>query len=248
MSDDNKMMIARHAIGANTPLKPGVGHNNPPRTVFDEVDDLYLEAQNWLDGAGVDSDEQAEALGMLMDALKSAGRICEAERKEKVAPLDNAKKEIQAVYKPYIDKVDRALDTATTYRNRWLKAKQAILDEQARLAREVAKEEKRLADEAIRASRNDLAEREKAEALLQAAKAAEHKALALAKVRPEAIGGRRTVSKKFEPVMVSGFDAATHYWQTRQGEMEAFFLSLAIDDVRAGVRRIPGFEIKEIEL
>ena len=39
------MTDERHAIGAN----------NPPRTVFDEIDDLYLEASNWLDGQPVET-------------------------------------------------------------------------------------------------------------------------------------------------------------------------------------------------
>ena len=231
------MTDERHAIGAN----------NPPRTVFDEIDDLYLEASNWLDGAAIENDAQAEALGMLMEALKAAGKICEAERKEKVAPLDNAKKEIQAAYKPWLDKVERALDTATTHRNLWLKAKQAMLDEQARIAREVAKEEKRIADEAIRASRGDLAAREQAEAMLEAAKAAENKAKALAKAQPQAIGGRRTVTKKWLPQLTDASKAAAHYYRTRRGEMESLFINLAVADVRAGAREIPGFLISEEE-
>ena len=231
------MTDERHAIGAN----------NPPRTVFDEIDDLYLEASNWLDGAAIENDAQAEALGMLMEALKAAGKICEAERKEKVAPLDNAKKEIQAAYKPWLDKVERALDTATTHRNLWLKAKQAILDEQARIAREVAKEEKRIADEAIRASRGDLAAREQAEAMLEAAKAAENKAKALAKAQPQAIGGRRTVSKKWEAVLVDMSAAAGWAYKSHKFSMSQWLMALAKGDVKSGVRTIPGFEIKEVE-
>lgn len=232
------MTDERHAIGAN----------NPPRTVFDEIDDLYLEASNWLDGAAIENDAQAEALGMLMEALKAAGKICEAERKEKVAPLDNAKKEIQAAYKPWLDKVERALDAATTRRNLWLKAKQAILDEQARIAREVAKEEKRIADEAMRASRGDLAAREQAEELLKAAKAAEHKAIALAKAQPQAIGGRRTVTKKWEAVLVDMSAAAGWAYKNHQFQMSQWLSALANGEVKAGVRKIPGFEITELEI
>lgn len=238
--------------GHQLPLKPDIGHNNPPKTVFDEIDSLYLEAQNWLDGKAIENDAQAQAIGLLMDKIKAAAKLCEAERVEKVTPLNLAKDAIQDIYNPYIGKdvgkAPRALKVAGAVRDKWLQKKQAIIDERARLAREKAAEGKRIADEAMRASRNDLAAREEAEALLEAAKAAERKAIALAKEKPLAIGGRVTVTKKYEPVLTNGFEAAAHYWQTRQSDMMWSLVEFARADVRAGARAIPGFEIREIEV
>ena len=241
------MTDERHAIGAN----------NPPRTVFDEIDDLHLEATAWLDGEAIQNDAQAEALGMLMNKIRAAITACDEERKEKTVPLDEAKAAIQAVYNPYIQKANkdgtegkgpRALTVAAKVRDAWLTKKQAILDDQARVAREVAAEEKRIADEAVRASRGNLAAREQAEALLEAARAAEHKAIALAKAKPPTIGGRRTVTKKREAVLVDMSLAAGWAYKNHKFPMSEWLTTIANADVKAGVRAIPGFEIKEVEL
>lgn len=225
----------------------GIGANNPPRTVLEEIDSLYEEAQHWLDGAGIENDAQAEGLGVLMDMLAAARKACEAERKEKVAPFDLAKKEIQAVYTPAITKADRAIAAAKSVRDKWLRAKQAAIDEAARIAREKADAEKRAADEAIRASKGDLAAREAAEAQLDMAKAAERKALALAKAQPATIGGRKTVSVKYEAVIENAVLAAGYCWQQHRHEMEKFVLDLLNKDVRAGKRGIPGVILREVE-
>ena len=231
-------MTDRHAIGAN----------NPPRTVFDEIEDLYTEAQGWLDGADIENDDQAGALGLLMNMLTKTRKACDAERKEKVAPLDQAKKEIQAIYIPALERADRAIDVAKRVRDRWLKKKQAVLDEQARVAREEADRARREALAAMQASIGDLAAREEAEAIAEAARQADFKARAMAKATPQAIGGRKTVSKKYAPCLVSGAAAAGHYWQTRRADMEEFLMKLAVADVRAGKREIPGFNIVEEEI
>ena len=231
----------RHAIGAN----------NPPKTVFERIDDLYDEAKLWLDGEAITDDAQAEGLGRLMETLKAAGDECEAERATKVKPLNDAKAAIQAVYNPYIankiGKVAMALGAAKDARDKWLKAKQAVLDEQARIARDEADKARREALEAMQARRGDLAAREQAEAIAEAARQADFKARAMAKATPQAIGGRKTVSKTFKPTLVNGGAAAAHYWRTRRVDMETFLIKLAEADVKASKREIPGFDIVEVE-
>ena len=224
-----------------------IGHNNPPNDIFLTINDLYVEAGAWLDGTEIETDAQAEGLGKLMDMLREAGKACEAERAQKVAPLNKAKDEIQAVYMPALGLVDRALKAAKSARDRWLKKKQAIIDEQALQARIEADRVRREALEAMQASRGDLAAREEAEAIVEEARKAEHKALAMAKATPAAIGGRKTVSKTFKPFLVNGASAAAHYWKTRRTEMEAFLLWLANAEVKAGKRHIDGFDIRETE-
>ena len=88
-------------MSEKTDLPPKT-HNNPPKTVFERIDDLYAEAKLWLDGEAIQNDAQAEGLGRLMEMLKAAGDECEAERAAKVKPLNEAKTAIQAVYNPYI--------------------------------------------------------------------------------------------------------------------------------------------------
>ena len=228
--------IERHQIGAN----------NPPKTIFDTIDALYTEAQAWLDGADIETDAQAEAMGKLMVMLSDAGKTCDAERKEKVKPLDDAKKDIQALYKPPLDNVDRALKAAKAVRDRWLKKKQAVIDEQARIAREEADRVRREALEAMQASRGDLPAREAAEAVAGAARRAEHKAVALAKATPKTVGGRKTVSKTWQAEIVNSAQAAAYCWERHRPDMEWLILHLVRKDVKAGRRDIPGVNITEV--
>ena len=84
----------------------------------------------------------------------------------------------------------------------------------------------------------DLAEREAAEANLEAAKRTEAKAKRLAK----APTGLRT---SYEPVLVDLNAAIQHYWAKHREEFTALIERLAVLDVRCGIREIPGFKIEE---
>ena len=224
-----------------------IGGNNPPKTIFDTIDALYIEAQAWLDGEPIETDAQAESLGKLMVMLSDAGKECEAERKEKVKPLDDAKKDIQALYKPPLDNVDRALKAAKTVRDRWIKRKQAALDEQALQARIEADRVRREALDAMQSSRGDLIAREVAEAIAEAAKKAEHKAIALAKATPSAVGGRKTVSKIWAAEIVNSAQTAAWCWTHRKPDMEAAIAAIVWAAVKAGMRNIPGVNITEVD-
>ena len=223
----------------------GIGHNLPPKSIFDTINDLHIEATAWCDGTAIETDEQALELGRLLDMLAEARKACEAERKEKAKPFDDGKNAVQAEYVPFIKKAELAIDAAKAARDRYLRQKQAAIDEAARKAREEAEALKRAADDEIRRTRGDLEAREAAERKLEEAKAAEYKAIALAKTTPPNIGGRKTVSKRYEAVMVNATEAANFCWKYHRAEMEAFILDLGRRDVKAGVRSIPGFKIVE---
>lgn len=226
---------------------PVIGHNNPPKTIFDTINDLCLEADNWLDGEAIETDDQALGLGKLMDMLKAAKNECEAERKEKVAPIDEAKKAIQAVYVPVLEKAEDALGVAQTVRNRYLKAKQAALDEQARVAREQAVEAIKIAQEAMQARTGSLADKQAAEALVEMAKSAEIQAKMAAKATPQKIGGRKTVTRAWTATLVNLLDALRHYYRARPDDLSEYLTGLANGDVKHNPRDIPGFLIKENE-
>ncbi len=226
---------------------PPKDHNNPPKTVFETIDGLCLEAMHWLDGKPIETDEQAAGLGKLMDMLAAARKECEAERKEKVAPIDEAKKAIQAVYVPVLKKADDALGVAQTVRNRYLKAKQAVLDEQVRIAREEAAEALRIAQEAMRERTGSLADAQAAEALAEMARSAEINARIAAKATPAKIGGRKTVSKAWTATLVNLLDALRHYYQTRPADLSEYVTGLANTDVRHTGKYIPGFTTTEVE-
>lgn len=222
-----------------------IGHNRPPKSIFETIDDLHTEATAWCDGASALTDEQAVDIGRLIDMLNDARKTCEAEYNAKVKPLDDAKAEIKTIYDPAIAKAKSAIKETKVVRDIYLKQKQAAIDEAARKAREEAEALKRAADDEIRRTRGDLEAREAAERKLEEAKAAEYKAIALAKATPPNIGGRKRVSKRYEAVMVNATEAANFCWKYHRAEMEAFILDLGRRDVKAGVRSIPGFNIVE---
>lgn len=224
----------------------GIGHNLPPKSIFDVIDELHLEATNWCDGTAVETDEQAIELGRLLDMLAEARKACEAERKEKAKPFDDGKNAVQAEYVPFIKKAELALDAAKAVRDRYLRQKQAAIDEAARKAREEAEALKRAADDEIRRTRGDLEAREAAERNLEAAKQAEYKAIALAKATPPNIGGRKTVSKHWETTISDPVAAANYCWAHHKAEILELVLTLAKRDVKAGKREIPGFNIVEV--
>ena len=227
-------------------LAIGPGHNLPPKSIFDTINDLHTEAMAWCDGAGALTDEQAIEIGRLINMLKDAHETCEAEYDAKVKPLDDAKAAIKETYNPPITKAKSALKSVKEVRDAWLKQKQSELDEAARKAREEAEALKRDADAEIRRTRGDLEAREAAERKLEDAKAAEYRAIALAKATPPNIGGRKTVSKKWEATISDPVAAANYCWQNHKEEMLEFILDLGRRDVKAGVRSIPGFNIVEV--
>lgn len=226
-------------------LAIGPGHNLPPKSIFDTINDLHTEAMAWCDGTAIETDDQALALGRLLNMLADAHKTCEAERKEKVRPFDDGKKAVQAEYVPFIKKAELAIDAAKAVRDRYLRQKQAAIDEAARKAREEAEALKRAADEEIRRTRGNLEEREAAERKLEEAKQAEYKARAMAKQAPPNIGGRKTVSKRWETTISDPVAAANYCWQNHKDEMLELVLTLGKRDVNAGKREIPGFNIVE---
>ena len=228
-------------------LEAGPGHNLPPApTVFEIIDDLHTEAMAWCDGTGALTDEQAVDIGLLIDMLNDARKTCEAEYNAKVKPLDDAKAAIKTIYDPAIAKAKSAIKETKVVRDIYLKQKQAAIDEAARKAREEAEALKRAADDEIRRTRGNLEEREAAERKLEEAKAAEYKAIAMAKATPPNIGGRKSVSKKWETTISDPVAAANYCWQNHKEEMLALVLTLGKRDVTAGKREIPGFNIVEV--
>jgi hypothetical protein len=91
-----------------TVIERGIGDNNPPEPTPLEafrafVDDLYVEAQNFLDGEPIATEGQAEAVNKLLDDARKAEKDGEAKRKEMTKPLDEAKAAIMDEWRPLVD-------------------------------------------------------------------------------------------------------------------------------------------------
>jgi uncharacterized membrane protein YccC len=230
----------------------GPGHNNPPVDPFDafsaHIGDLFEEAKNFLDGAGVESQGQADAVATLMDQLRKAAKDADKARTEEKKPHDDAAKAVQSKWKPLLDKADLATRTAKDALAPWLQKledeKRAIAD----AARREADAKAAAAAEAIRQAQSlDLAAQEQAEALLKAAKQSEAAANRAENDKAHAHGGSRAAHLRsyWTPALTDPSAALRHYVTTNPEAVKAFLLDLAVKDVASGKRQVPGFEITE---
>lgn len=242
---------------------PPMGHNNPPEpTPFelsrDEISDLFDEAKNWLDGAGVETQDDADGVSKLLDMIRKAMKTADERRIAENKPFDDGKAAVQAKYAPLIADTKNLRGKAVLAAEACKKALAPFLEKQEAEKRRAAEEARRRADAereaaeaAVRAARaSDLAAQEAAEAQLRQAKAAETAANRAEKDRAAAKGGARAVSLRstWSPVLTDMREAAKHYWAARPDEFRDFLMSLAKQDVQAGKRSLPGFEILETKV
>lgn len=224
----------------NDRIRPG-GNMTEFDAVVLEIEDLYGEARNWADGAELESQDQCDELDRLDKLLLAADKRREAIRVEEKRPLDEQIKAIQDRHNPIKDKVARARAALNDPRAAWKKKVASEKEAAAMRARIEAEEERRKAEEAIRASAGDLEAREKAEEQLALAKEAD--AFAGRQEKRVATGnGLRTV---YRAELADLNAAVKHYWSTDRAAFEALVCDLAARDVRAGKRSVPGFTVTE---
>lgn len=154
-----------------TKSRTEIGGNQPPAdAAFSmEIDQLFSLLSDTLAGGEVSNDEQEAAIDALLDDFRKASADSDKARKAEAKPFDDGKKEVQARWKPIIEKADRGVaackDALTPYRT----AKQRAKEEAARKAREEAEAREKAAQEALQTS-DDLEARFQAEQDLEAAK------------------------------------------------------------------------------
>lgn len=237
-----------------------LGHNNPPPSPFEAVqchmDDLLTEARNWADGAKVENQEQADEISRLIEDLNKAEKAADDVRVAEKAPFDDIIAEIQDRFNAYIaplkNKKPGKIPLAVSALKATLKPYLDALDAQKRAAeaeaRRIAEEAAERAREAMQAvEATDLAGREQAEDLVNAARQAEAAANRAANDKAHASGGSRAMGlrRTFTPVMTDRKAALLHYLATRPADVTEFLLGLAVEEVRAGKRTIPGFDVVE---
>ena len=230
-----------------------LGHNNPPEpspfeAVRTHIDDLLTEARNWLDGQGVETQTEADAVSVLLDELRKGYKAADAARKEEAKPFDDGKAEVQARYNPILKAAETGADACKKALAPYLQKLEDEKRAQAEAKRREAEEAAAKAAEAARlADAANLEQRELAEALVAKAAEAERAAKAAEQSKAHAKGGERAAGLRsyFKPVLTDGQAALTHYWRTNRAALEAFALDLAAKDVQAGKRQIPGFDVIE---
>lgn len=232
----------------------GIGGNSPPEpTPFDaikvHVDDLMETARGFLDGTGVNTQAEADALSKLMDEARKASKAADGARAEEKKPHDEAAKTVQAKWKPLIEAGDRVVAVCKQALAPYLEAQEAEKRRIAEEARRAAEQAAQAAAEAARqAHATDLEAQERAAALAKDASKAETAAKKAEGDKAHGVGGARatTLRTSYKPVMVDGVAAARWFWSNRREECETFFLSLAETEVRNGKRQLDGFRIDEV--
>ncbi len=171
-----------------------LGHNNPPafEAFSMALDDAYSTAKDFLDGAPIENQGQADAVGRIVAETKKLRKDADAARAEEKRPHDEAAKAVQAKWKPLLDRAETIIEAAqrplTTYLAK-LAAQQA---EAERIAREEAE---RKAQEAIAAARKaeSMDDLEHAKALQDEADKAAKEAAKAGRAKAHVAGGERAI-------------------------------------------------------
>lgn len=243
------------------------GDNNPPEDVRADMrwdalkvhmDDL-LEQVRGITGVTISEQAQADVAGKLLRDLQEAAKLADGARMAEKAPLDEAVKEIQDRYNAYIaplknktpglvSKAELALKNQIAAWLKKLDDEKRAKEEAARIAVEKAAEEARAAHQAAQVS-DDLDEIEAAEELIAAADVAARELRQIEKEKPQARGDYRAIGLRSfwraERIEGEGGKALSHYARTQPQRVIAFIQMLADEDVKAGVRSIPGFNVVE---
>lgn len=228
------------ALLANAPAEPAV-------LFAEEVDDLLLEARNFLDGEPITNEQQAEAVSSLLNRLRRVAKDAGEARKAEKKPHDDAAKAVQQKWTPIISKAKLAASTAKQALAPYLKA----IEDQQRAEAEVAKAEalrlSQVALDAHKGAGGSLEALEDAERLLKAAKAAAVDAARAEKAKPQVKGGERATGLRsvWSPTLTDSCAALKHYRERNPEGLKAWLLEEARKDVRCGIREIPGFTITE---
>ncbi|MBY8333141.1 hypothetical protein [Qipengyuania pacifica] len=245
-----------------------IGGNEPPpeaeikpewEAVKIHMDDLLTEAANWADGTQIENQEQADKVGKLRQLLQDSAKLADKARVEEKKPLDDKIAEIQDRYNAYTaplknkkpGSVSKAVQALGNLLTPWLNKLEAEKRAREDAARKEAEEKQAAALAARQEAKkaDDLSKMDQADDLLAQA---EEAASALKSVEREkvqakgefrAIGMRSYWSAALNPG--EGGKALVHYAKAQPDRVKAFLQTLADEDVRRGMREIPGFTITE---
>lgn len=219
------------------------------------IEDLFTQAKGFLDGEPVTSQAVADEIGALLAEIRQAEKAADEARKLENKPFDDGKAEVQERYLPLIGNTTRvkgktvlASEACKAALAPFLKAQDDAKREAEKVARQQAEAAQAAAAEAHKAAATDnLEAKEAAEALITQAKQAEAAAKRAENDRAHVTGGARATALRtvWRADMVDPHLAAAHYWRTNPTAFNAVLQKLAEDDVRAGKRTIPGFDVVE---
>lgn len=179
-----------------------IGHNMPPAIdAFSmALDDVYMTAKDYLDGAPVENQAQADAIGVIMATARRIRRDADTARAEEKQPHDLASKAVQEKWRPLLTRADNIVTAAQKPLTAFLEAEQARQREAAEAARIEALRLQQEAQAARQASAGNLAAVEQAEALQKDADRAVKAAGRAEKAKPNVAGMDRAVGLRSHQV------------------------------------------------
>lgn len=225
-----------------------IGHNNPPKSIEDEIQELFEEAKNFLDGEEITTEAMASEVTKLKNMLTSTKTKAEKERKALKQPIIDKGGEIEEKYKSLKEKVDMAVGLCRDALKPYLLEQQRIQEEKAAQLRKEAEEKERAAKEEVEKLNTDILEdlersaelNKEKEKLLKKAKAAENK-----KSNASSSFGRAAGIKIVKEAVVVDYKLAiAYFWKTEEGR-EAF-INVANSLAKKNINKeIPGVEVRE---
>ena len=173
-------------------------HNQPPDPIDQALApycDAISEAENWLDGEAVQSEDQMQAVDQLKAEVHAALKAVKTGEESEAKPVYDEWKRIKARWKPTIDDLERIKKGLTALVDGFKRKLAAERAEAERKAREEADRKRRDAESKAAAvqTANIDAEREAAQAQHEAIEA--QKAARDAQKASKEVKGLRTVTK-----------------------------------------------------
>jgi hypothetical protein len=237
-----------------------IGHNQPPEptpfeTVKARIDELMIEAKNWLDGSIVQTQAEADAVSKLLSDIRDAENAADDARVKENEPFDLGKAAVQAKYAPLIADTKARKGVTVLAADACKKALAPFLKKQddaklvaAAAARKEAEEKAEAARKAMQAADSlDFAKRAEAEILVQEAAVAERAANRADNVRVGGFGGKRAITLRsvWKAALIDRKAAAAHFWRHYPEGFDAVLQNMADAAVRDGACDIPGFNVIE---
>jgi hypothetical protein len=227
-----------------------IGHNQPEpfELVSESINDLLLEAENFLDGSPIENEEQENAVASILTRLRREAKGADEMRAAERKPHDDAAKQVQAKWKPLLTKAELAINCAKNALGAYLQRKEAEQRAIAAAAAEEARQQaERAREAAAQANPDDFAGAAAVRILQENAADAAKKADRLDKVRAQATGGERAVGLRstYRAEITDALAFGKWAWTHRQSEYLQFLGEIAARESRHGPKGIPGLTVHE---
>ena len=237
----------------NDLVGPGIGHNQPDNInsvlARERAEALVKAADVWAGVTEIISAEQATRAKDALDQLRAEWNKTDAERKVEKRPHDDAALAVQKRYRPILAMIETCTETISPLHNGWLRREDERLARERREAQAradaAAREAEIAARKAEQAKQAPVSAKLAADAAAERAREAAEQAAAIPdRARTQGSYGRpaRSLREFWYGEVTDVLKAARHY--RNEPGLLAELERLACRDARAGIRAVPGCEIK----